>query len=69
MSEHHKDASPAVARAIFEGLDPTERAAVEKEASEKGVEPIEIVRRSLDVLISETGQADGKSVFVRRSGI
>ncbi|CAO4165799.1 hypothetical protein [Methylorubrum aminovorans] len=68
MSEHHKDASPAVARAIFEGLGPTERAEVEREAIEKGVEPIEIVRRSLDVLISETGQAAGKSQFIRRSG-
>jgi len=68
MTEHHKDASLGVARAVFDSLDPEQRAAVEKEANEKGVEPIEIVRRSLDVLISETGQADGKSVFVRRSG-
>ncbi|UGB26478.1 hypothetical protein LPC10_02350 [Methylorubrum sp. B1-46] len=45
-----------------------ERAEVEREAIEKGVEPIEIVRRSLDVLISETGQAAGKSQFIRRSG-
>lgn len=68
MSEHHKDASPAVARAVLEGLGPAERAEVEKEANEKGVEPVEIVRRSLDVLISETGQAAGKPQFIRRSG-
>ncbi|AMB43369.1 hypothetical protein [Methylobacterium sp. AMS5] len=68
MTEHHKDASPGIAKAVYENLDSEQRAAVEKEASERGVEPIEIVRRSLDVLISETGQADGKSVFVRRSG-
>lgn len=68
MSEHHKDASSAVARIVFEGLSPPERDEVEKEAQAKGVDPIEIVRRSLDVLISETGQAAGKSMFVRRSG-
>lgn len=68
MSEHHKDASPAVARVILEGMAPVERAEVEKEAQAKGVDPVEIVRLSLDVLISETGQAAGKSQFVRRSG-
>ena len=68
MSEHHKDASLAVARVIFEGMAPTERSEVEKEAREKGVDPLEIVRLSLDVLISETGQAAGKPQFTRRSG-
>ncbi|SFL66225.1 hypothetical protein [Methylorubrum salsuginis] len=68
MSHHHKDASPAVARVILEGMGPAERAEVEKEARAKGVDPVEIVRLSLDVLISETGQAAGKPQFVRRSG-
>ncbi|MCP2081026.1 UNVERIFIED_ORG: hypothetical protein J2W74_002212 [Methylorubrum zatmanii] len=68
MAEHHKNASVGVARAVLEGLGTEERAAVEKEAREKGVDAIEIVRGSLDTLISDTEQSDGKSVFVRRSG-
>lgn len=68
MSQHHKDASPAVARVILEGMAPAERAEVEKEAQAKGVDPVEIVRLSLDVLISETGQAARKPQLVRRSG-
>ncbi|BDL42420.1 hypothetical protein [Methylorubrum sp. GM97] len=68
MAEHHKNASVGVARAVLEGLGAEERAAVEKEAGEKGIDAIEIVRSSLDSLISDTEQSDGKSVFVRRSG-
>ncbi|QDI82256.1 hypothetical protein E8E01_18385 [Methylorubrum populi] len=68
MAEHHKNASVGVARAVLEGLGSEERAAVEKEAREKGIDAIEIVRSSLDSLISDTEQSDGKSVFVRRSG-
>lgn len=68
MAEHHKNASVGVARAVLEGLGTDERAAVEKEARETGIDPIEIVRSSLDALISDTEQSDGKSVFVRRSG-
>lgn len=69
MGEHHKNASPAVARVVFEGLPPFERGEVEKEAQSKGVDPIEIVRRSLDVLISETEQSADKPVVVRRSEV
>ncbi len=57
MTEHHKHASEKVARAIFDGLGSIEKAAVLKEAREKGVDPLEIVRGSLDILIEDAGRA------------
>jgi len=53
MSEHHKDASRAVAQVLLDGLAPAERAQVQAEAEAKGVDAVEIVRRSLDILIAE----------------
>ena len=54
MSEHHKDASVGVAHVLFDAMPPVERAQVEAEAEAKGVAAVEIVRRSLDILISES---------------
>lgn len=59
MSDHHEHASPAVAQVILDGLAPADRAKVDREAREKGVEPLEIVRLSLDVLIAKTAPKVG----------
>ncbi|WP_283206338.1 MULTISPECIES: hypothetical protein [Methylobacterium] len=40
-------------------MSAADRANVEDEAREKGVDPLEIVRRSLDILIQEIGQTRG----------
>ena len=57
MSEHHKDASIGVAQVLLDGMAPQERAQVQAEAAAKGVEAVEIVRRSLDILISDSDAA------------
>jgi len=57
MGEHHKDASVAVAQAVFDGMPPAEQAQVRAEAEAKGVSAIEIVRLSLDILIAESRPA------------
>lgn len=54
MSAHHKDASAAVAQTIFDGMAPAAKAEVQAEAQSKGVSAIEIVRRALDILITES---------------
>lgn len=54
MSEHHKDASVGVAQALFDGMGSAERKEVQAEAEIKGVSAVEIVRRSLDILIAES---------------
>lgn len=68
MSEHHKDASIGVAQALFGGMSAAEQAEVQAEADSKGVSAIEIVRRSLDILITESDPASPKGRIVRTSG-
>ncbi|MET0259409.1 MAG: hypothetical protein ABW179_12605 [Methylobacterium sp.] len=68
MSEHHKHASAGVAQVIFDGMSAAEQAEVRAEADGKGVSAVEIVRLSLDVLISESAAASPKGKIVRTSG-
>lgn len=68
MSEHHKDASVGVAQALFDGMAPAEQAEVQAEADSKGVSAVEIVRRSLDILIADSNPSSPKGRIVRKSG-
>ena len=68
MSEHHKDASVGVAQAILDGMPEAEQAKVRAEADSEGVGAVEIVRRSLDILIAESGPASRMGKIVRPSG-
>lgn len=63
MTEHHKDASVGVAQAILDGMPAAEQATVQAEADREGVSAVEIVRRSLDILIAASGPgvAQGKT--------
>ncbi|MCJ2035650.1 hypothetical protein [Methylobacterium sp. J-068] len=54
MREHHKDASAQVAQALLAGMSPDEQAEVQAEADLAGVSAVEIVRRSLDILIADS---------------
>ncbi|WP_430912998.1 hypothetical protein [Methylobacterium sp. sgz302541] len=67
MSDHHKHASAAVARTLFDGMPAAERAEVQAEADREGVGALEIVRRSLDILIAETGTSPTKGLSVTRA--
>jgi len=64
MSDHHKDASIGVAQVLFDGMSAAERAEVQAEADSKGVSAVEIVRRSLDILIAESNPAAPKGRIV-----
>lgn len=63
MSEHHKDASARVAQVLLDGMTLDEQAEVQVEADRAGVSAVEIVRRSLDILISDS------KVLARRAPI
>lgn len=54
MTEQRGRASLEIAQAVLDGLPPADRAAVEAEARDKDVEPVEIVRVSLDILIAQS---------------
>lgn len=65
MSEHHKDASVAVAQRLLDEMSPADLAQVQAEADSKGVSAVEIVRRSLVVLITETNPTTPQSRLIR----
>ncbi len=67
MSEHHRDASVAVAQALFDGMSSAERAEVQAEADTRGVSAVEIVRRSLDILIAGSRPTAQEGRIVGRS--
>lgn len=68
MSEHHKDASAGVAQVIFDGMSPAEQATVQAEADGKSVSVVEIVRRSLDILIAESRPPSSRGRIAGTSG-
>lgn len=68
MAEHHKDASVGVAQAILAGMPAAEQATVQDEADKLGVSAVEIVRRSLDILIAESGPGVSPGTIGRPSG-
>ncbi len=65
MTEHHKDASVAVAQRLLDEMSPADLAQVQAEADSKGVSAVEIVRRSLEVLITETNPTAPQSRLVK----
>ncbi|GJE16920.1 hypothetical protein [Methylobacterium marchantiae] len=60
MSNQHKAASAIVAQVLFDQMAANEQAVVRAEAVSKGVSAVEIVRRSLDILIAEAGSPAAK---------
>lgn len=67
MGGHHKDASVGVARVLLDGMPAVERARVEAEAEAEGVAAVEIVRRSLDILIAGSAPASKAGTPGRRA--
>lgn len=68
MTEHHKDASIGVAQAILDGMPAAEQATVQAEADREGVSSIEIVRRSLDILIAASGPGASRGKIGKPTG-
>lgn len=68
MTKHHKDASVGVAQVLLDGMAPAERAQVQAEAEAKGVGAVEIVRRSLDILIADARPAGPRGRITGPSG-